>query len=450
MRYLGWFGALMLLSIGVIAHAQDECTALLQSVYREAQEICLGVGINQACHASGSVELTTRTSIDTTPAIATDAAIPLDAIDTLNIRGVETEIGTYGMVVMLPRLNMLTGALTMIALGDVNVRNLSVQSNDYLALPVRVAEPTGAVVRALPQTEATQVGLLYANNTYYADARLADGSWLRLSTGGWVFGALLRSEADVSFLPVAAAEVYTPALETAYAPMQAISFTANPTPLIEKPCRESPDGGLLLQSPTDMREPSLAVLVNNVTLNFAGTLYLQTTPTNELIVTVLEGRWFDFPDAMVGDRLIVRPDVDGIRLVGAAEEYHVLPVRALPFVLLPRPSIAEALPFSLGGLFTPFVPNTGFLERFAVDGPCVIAANADLNIRSGPGTNYRIRRGIEGNVAAFPDARADNPRGVRWYRIAEGVWVNSQPMFFEGQCDALPEVEPPPPDRDGS
>jgi len=115
--------------------------------------------------------------------------------------------------------------------------------------------------------------------------------------------------------------------------------------------------------------------------------------------------------------------------------------RNTPLALLPRPI---NLPFSLVGVLQAFEPNTGFLQSLPADGQCVVAWSAAVNLRSGPGTQYPIRESSPAGFAAQPDARAVGLDGVLWWRLAEGIWVNSNGTAIAGVCGLLPVIDPPP------
>ena len=125
----------------------------------------------------------------------------------------------------------------------------------------------------------------------------------------------------------------------------------------------------------------------------------------------------------------------------APTDYNYVLARNLPLALLPRPI---ELPFSTGGLITPFEPGTGFLNTIPADAACTVAWTANVNLRAGPGTNYPIRQGIAGGYYALPDSRAVGTDGRLWWRLADAIWLAADNTAAAGACGSLPLVDTPP------
>jgi hypothetical protein len=123
------------------------------------------------------------------------------------------------------------------------------------------------------------------------------------------------------------------------------------------------------------------------------------------------------------------------------EDFFYTRLRNLPLSVLPR---EIELPFSTGGLITPFEPGTGFLNTIPADDACTVAWTVDVNLRAGPGTDYPIRQGIGGGYYGLPDARAVGTDGRLWWRLADGIWLAADNTAAAGACGALALVEAPP------
>ena len=99
---------------------------------------------------------------------------------------------------------------------------------------------------------------------------------------------------------------------------------------------------------------------------------------------------------------------------------------------------------SLEGIVRPApVDGSEPLSRVLPGDLCTIAAVANVNLRSGPGTEYPIIGEMTARQYARPDGYWFLAGGAPWWRLAPGVWVSWQAVFFEGACDAVPHVGPP-------
>jgi hypothetical protein len=218
-----------------------------------------------------------------------------------------------------------------------------------------------------------------------------------------------------------------------YGSMQAFRFQ---TALEDAPCAGASDSGVLVQATND----TALLMVNGLSIGFTGTLWLQTTEDHKTVLNILDGT-ASYLEALrnAGDSILFSQQDDAM-VFESQNDYHYTRARYLPLTLLPR---EFELPFSLGGVITPFEPGTGFLDTIPVDGACTVAWSSDVNLRAGPGRDYPIRQGVFGGYYALPDARAQGTDGALWWRLAEGIWVVADNTAAAGACGALPLVDPP-------
>ncbi|MDX1991961.1 MAG: SH3 domain-containing protein [bacterium] len=434
------------------AAASVTCPAVVRTALEEAARACTGTTINSLCYGSGQLDWRSRETADfADPGDAVDVAL----VESLSLRGfVFTETGNaaangYSIAILRPRANLTEGALTMVAFGEVVLENISDAPPDFVAREVVVRRGPGANVRTSPDDSGEVIGAYYWGQTLTAIGRTTDSTWLRVlaeGQAGWVRAELVTAEFDITLLAETAPDD-SPVL---YAPFQAFDVT---TSQFDSPCPDEldetgPESGVLIQTPNLAQ--AAQIVVNNLPLTFNGTLYLQTTP-EALLINLFEGE-VTLGDARFGTELLtlqpgematVGLDAEGLYAAypDAAEEYSFVRSQSAPLSLLPRP---VNLPFSLVGVVQPFEPNTGFLQSLPADGQCVVAWSVAVNLRSGPGRDYPIWQGLAGGYAAQPDARAVGTDGMLWWRLAPGVWLNSDATGIAGLCGLLPLVDLPP------
>jgi hypothetical protein len=429
---------LLCLAPALVAAQENVCPAIVQTAVELVREQCADLENNQICYGNPSLNIQPDPEVRIVFAEPGDK-VTLSALVTLDSSAFDPLTGNWGLAYMRVRANLPDDALTMLSFGDVALDNLSEVSSEFIALDVTVREPTGANVRETPTEDGEIIGTLFASNTYVAIGRLEDGSWIRLLDGGWVAAELLRSRYDLMMLEILPPDAEAGDGSYPYAPMQSIHFRSG---IDDSPCYGAPDSGLLAQTPDGIF--AVPLQVNGASLLLTGTLWLQTQPTGETVVSVLEGEML-YGDGLTleaGERMQYGFQTDTI-VFGAVEDYYFSRARYLPLQLLPR---EFELSFSLGGVIKPFTPGTGFLTTIADDAPCTAAWSADINLRGGPGTDYPIRQGVPGGFYANPDGRAVGSDQRVWWRLADGIWIAVDNTFTAGACDqdAVPLVIAPP------
>jgi hypothetical protein len=433
------FGMVLCLApAGALLH-DDQCLANIQAAIQTASEMCANVPVNQVCYGSGEITIEPRDNVRlvfSEPSDRVDAAL----LSELYLSG---DPATYSVSVIRPRANLPNGALTMIAFGNVRLRNSSTISSEYVALPLHVTAPTGANVRSEPAPDAELLEQLSPGVEVLADGISPDGRWIHRYPSGWIARELLDDSAYVQLLQVISDKPQYVDLLNGYpfVPMQLIVLRSD---IDDAPCTGAPDSGLIFQTPDVMPDDisTARLWVSGVNIYFHGTIFVQGDDEQELILSVLEG-WaraaipFNGRELTSGERLVYAPG----EAFPQAEPYHYTRARNLPLALLPR---EIELPFSTGGLITPFEPGTGFLNSTPPDGVCTVAWTVDVNLRAGPGTDYPIRQGIGSGYYGQPDARAVGTDGRLWWRLADAIWLAADNTVAAGACGALALVEAPP------
>ncbi|MBA3869523.1 MAG: hypothetical protein H0X30_10240 [Anaerolineae bacterium] len=423
---------IVIITSGSVLAQSVDCAAITQKAIESTRKVCTTLKQNQACYGNAKVEIKPRANVRLAFAKAGDVA-PLASLETITTSPFDADSKTWGLALLNIRADLLDGNLTALVFGQASIGNGSEASNDFVALEITVTEPKGAILRAEPKADAAVVRNVYSGSREQAIGRVEDGSWIRIADG-WLSKDVIRSTSDLSILQVLESNS---TISDVYAPMQ--TFTLH-TDLEDSPCAGAPDSGLILQTPSDV---STNLVVNGAALNITGTLLLQTTADSKTVLSVLEGEVFyaDGKSLKPAERLEYGFQGNDI-VYGSPSEYDYANARYLPLVLFPR---EFELPFALGGVIFPFTPGTGFLQTFTADSPCVAAWTVDVNLRGGPGTNYPIRRGVNGGFYGKPDARAVGSDGAVWWRLVDGVWIAADNTAAAGACGTLPLVTPPPP-----
>ena len=182
--------------------------------------------------------------------------------------------------------------------------------------------------------------------------QLADGS------EGWVFAGFVNASRDVSRLPV-----IDPAALRIYRPMQAFYFQSG---LADRPCKQAPDSGILIQTPKGAGK--IQLLANDVEVQLGSTAYLQAQPNGDLTIAVIEGSGrvtargvTVVVPAGTQVKIPLNANLKATGQPGKLESYDVPSLRLLPLKLLQRAiNVAATLSTKqIDKLPEPKIPNSG-------------------------------------------------------------------------------------------
>jgi hypothetical protein len=87
--------------------------------------------------------------------------------------------------------------------------------------------------------------------------------------------------------------------------------------------------------------------------------------------------------------------------------------------------------------------TTGESAEEAMAGCTVTGAN--VNLRTGPGTNFDVAGTLAADTAMTATGQAQGADGFVWWNLESGAWVRSDVVTEEGDCASLPAVAAPPP-----
>jgi hypothetical protein len=192
------------------------------------------------------------------------------------------------------------------------------------------------------------------------------------------------------------------------------------------------------------------------------------SPLVLLIVRDLQGQWASYPFGTVADDH-TRPIV-----LVAEDDRMVYVFAAAPCcsggAIYYKQSSLDAISFP-GGLGTPFMRSSananlnnptstkqplnsatgllviasdyhsGFYFHNAIDfaSYCTVSSEVDVNLRSGPGTDYARVGNLEDEQAGVVVAQGYEA-GTRWWQLQTGEWVRSDVVTAAGACENTPTV----------
>lgn len=277
-HYRVWMVCVLYVLMGAVvvqsAAQPSACTALVTQALQAVGQNCEGLGRNTACYGFDRVEARFASS-STAETVAfgqpADQAPLLDLID-LRTAPLDLVAERWGIAVLNVQANIpntLPGqAVTFMLLGDAQVQN-DVPADQALTVgePVRVIVTAGQRVnlRGGPATSFNIVGNADPGQPFDADARSADGQWVRLAAfDAWLSRSLvapLTAGDDLNALPVADLD--------SQSPMQAFYFR---TGIGVPTCAEAPDV-LVLQGPEAAR---VRLSVNGAEVELGSTAVLRS------------------------------------------------------------------------------------------------------------------------------------------------------------------------------
>ncbi len=424
-----------LCTLSLVFAQEDVCAETVRAAIDSTLQHCANMGVNEVCYGNGTQEIAARGDSE---ALYSE---PGGVVETgvVDVLALSSDDEALSIALLTPRANFVDGYLNMVALGNVSLQNLGSARSDFVAAPVTVSRRNGAQIYSQPNTPTDEY--LFWGEVVRAVGRSADENWLLVlredDTSAWIFATDIDADFAFALLPIVEPNEN---IQPPYAgSLQTLTLISG-----ESAC--AVESGLIVQSPDLERKGFLNV--NNLDIQFTGTLFLQAQPGESLIVSVLNGEALlgadeDLFTLHEGERLLYPFNGETLGEHGLPEPYHYVAARNLPlFYLLPR---TVELPFSTGGLLTTYAD--GDLARIDAQVPCTIAWTVAINLRAGPGTGYAIRQGVEANFRATPDARAVGTDGVLWWRLAEGIWLSSENTLAAGTCGTLSMVEDPENDR---
>ncbi len=267
----------------VNSQSPESCPQIVQVALSMADRLCEAMGTNRACYGHMLVDATPRPDVSSLDFNQEGDIADVHALQAIRLSPMDLEIGTWGVALLNLQAYLQYAApqeVTYVLFGDVEVTN-AVEATPTLLATVVTRQYVN--VRLGPTTNAGVIATLAPGVVVEVKGRLADNSWLRvrlpeIGQVGWVYAPVLAVDGDVETLRIM--EAWSPY----YGPMQAFYFRSG---IDDSVCRESPQSGLLIQTPEGVAEVTL--LVNEVSIQMNATAYFQAQPGGQMTVGVLNG-----------------------------------------------------------------------------------------------------------------------------------------------------------------
>ena len=103
---------------------------------------------------------------------------------------------------------------------------------------------------------------------------------------------------------------------------------------------------------------------------------------------------------------------------------------------LPENTFPTATPF------TPMPTPTTTPFQTATPIPCTISTRTDVNLRSGPGTDFESGDILRAGQSAVAIGQNSSTGGPKWWRLYSGLWVRSDVVEEQGNCAKVPLMNP--------
>lgn len=329
--------------------AQDGlCPALVQNAIAVTEDLCNGIGRNEACYGHTALLAEPQPDIASFTFDTEGDVEQIDQIRTLRLSLMDVDNGLWGVSLLRLQASYQTSQpddnVTMVLFGGVELEN---QMTNEPTLEATVSADSKVNVRLGPSANDRVIGSVLPGQVVTATGRSQDGEWTRIvlpatGTTGWVANWLITSESDLTTLDVVDGSAKY------YGPMQAFTLNTGPNDTV---CDESPGNGLLIQTPEGAAKVTL--LINEVDVQVGSTVYFTAEAGNEMAIYVIEGRARVTVDdevqiARAGTALTVPMDENlvaaGPPTSEAAFDVNDPVLQALPLSLLPQE--VEIVPFT--------------------------------------------------------------------------------------------------------
>ena len=307
-RMMRVFASVLMLSLlhsTLVMAQEDDAAAIVQSALEGAFSVCGETGRDLVCYGHGQVAVEAQVEAELFTFAQPGDTVAVTAVESLTTSALDTDAGQWGVALARIQANMPGSEpeqnVTLLLFGDAEVASASAPPPT-----IEVTSTGGINVRSGPSTNNAIVTGLTGGQVVSANGRNEAGDWLRILLEGddgaedqlaWVFAPLFTTDDDIQSLFVVEPD------EPLERPFQAITLQTG----MDDGDEGAPSSGLLVQAPESDRDAQLTV--NSVRIVTDGTLYLQASPSEGLIVSVIDG------EAVVEANGVTRKPVFGTRVV---------------------------------------------------------------------------------------------------------------------------------------
>jgi hypothetical protein len=343
------------------APALRTCPLQTSGAFTATALICESLGDGEVCIGNGIIEATPREGVSDFSFGLPQERTTITNLAELRLRTLDTENGLWSVVTGRHTLSTTANnvaSANMIVFGDVTLDDdgdIARQVDNGVFSGTVIAD-FGMNIRRGPDANAGIAQGVQTGAILTVTGVTADRVWYRVEIpsgfggSGWVYAPYIELSGNVSSLPVvtqgspAPTSVAAPSIE--FGTMQAFNLiSANTDPT----CTDTPDSGVLLQSPNGVPD-SLRLRVNDVEIEFSGTVFLQAQANVSLRVSVLEGEARVFTpngaNASAFSNQVLTVSM-GANLEPTSDpatgDLDTSRLTTLPFSLLPRPIVVAGV-----------------------------------------------------------------------------------------------------------
>jgi uncharacterized protein YgiM (DUF1202 family) len=429
MKYALSMLSILIFSVAVSAQ-NNNCPVLERTAVSESWASCADLAEGQACY--GNPSLSAELLSDDMSFASSGDRVSLDAVTRIS-----SSVGDNGYGVAMLRTSGYTidswqaQDVSLVLLGDVTIANTGNENINVPVVTTQIVGSQGANIRSGASSDYRIITSLFEGETVKLTGRWADNSYYRvqLISGetGWIAAGAVAE--DVSHLAVV--DINSPAPELLYAPYASFSLE---TAMTDAQCIESWESGILVQSSEAI---VIRLRINQGSLLLKGTIFVQSRPTVDLRIFVIEGT-VQFEDTIAQAGFWLRiPLQEGSSVI---ETYELSRVAYLPTEILPR---YVYIGIDLNTIITPAPSeNRSPIVDTLVTAPCVLTTGeGGANLRSGPSRTFPIRGVLAFRETANPIGRTTGADGNMWWELAQNVWINGAVVVTGGDCIAVPQSQ---------
>jgi len=493
-----------------------ECPTLVQESYTATDQIC-SLDANTACIGNAGANMVTATAHDGVENFT--FANVFNTVNTTDIATLSTNVfddpaNIWTSIVMTLDAKTTTGATAearILIFGEVDLEDKGVIPSDTEdttietpadtatavppppavntettsanGTPAIVEAPGPVVVRALPRVDTDTIGQIQDGDTVTALGRSVDQTWVQIQSAeglsGWVFVQFVNVEGGTESLPIVDPNTTTttapppPATNQQSAPppavvpasgdipeftsMQAFDFSSNG---VSSDCPERPTGGIIIQSPDDM-DGSMRLLINGVTFELNGTVFLRASRNENMNIVSLEG---EVTIAAQGESQTIKAGQQGtVEMVNGLEPSGVPSIPGdystgngrrfvdLPIWLLPRsfevivPERQNANNDTNNNTDTSSSPSSSNDDVIQIGGTTVdFGATCEINagdrarnFRADAGPGFDVINVLQPGQMIEGITQKRGTDTVYWYETSKG-WIRSDAGIMSPDCGVLP------------
>ena len=427
---------LVLFIIVLPVTAQETCTADIIRALSRAGSACTDITRNHVCYGNGDVVSVFDASNQDSFSLVGERAntgllqqLIVDSTDSYSVAEMQLQLS---LINTQPGRNV-----SLLAFGNVTL------TNQVPVRPTILIESTGLLtIRNTPTNEADIIEQYPLRTTVTANGLYSEGGWLRVevpntSSIGWVSLDIISTTQDINSLNIV--DVDSPFLRS----FQVMTMQTSPANAL---CNDAPSGALI-QSPNTL--DSVEMTINGLDMLLAGTVFLETSADNRLILRQIDGQtllrlgnqrqWLvsggeisvalDATLSVTGDLSEIKP-YNSDDLVG-------IPLNNLNYRVRMPSSITQS---DLDNRIAELTAEPLMIAESSVMRPdrCIRTARGNITLYAGAGTFYEVIRDIPSGTNLYPALRLADSDGVTWWQLNNGHWMLASRANIEGDCDEIP------------